>query len=124
LDISKSRHRLAHKIIKLSVCGQDSYRTFSGEEACANLTTVTTNEQSQYSDVWTPETAGTYDVKASWLGDESISSAESDVQSITVQDTPAPSVPLYIYMAAAGVAAIILAAMAFYFLRVKKPKPT
>jgi len=85
---------------------------------------VTTNEQSQYSDVWTPETAGTYDVKASWLGDESISSAESDVQSITVQDTPAPSVPLYIYMAVAGVAAIILAAMAFYFLRVKKPKPT
>ncbi len=96
----------------------------SGEEAWANLTTVTTNEQSQYSDVWTPETAGTYEVKASWLGDESVSSAESDVQSITVQETPAPGVPLYIYMAAAGVAAIILAAMAFYFLKVKKPKPT
>ena len=96
----------------------------SGEEEWTNLTTVATNEQSQYSDVWTPESAETYEVKASWPGDESLSYAESNVQSITVRETPAPGVPWYIYIAATGVAAIILAAMAFYFLKVKKPKST
>ena len=86
------------------------------------LTTVTTNENSQYSHVWTPETTGTYEVKASWLGDENTSPAESDVQPITVQEASGV-LPWYLYVAAAGVTAVIIATIAFYFLKIRKPKP-
>jgi len=95
----------------------------SGEVTWNNLTTMTTNEYSQYSYVWAPETAGAYEVKASWLGDETASPAESDVRTIKVQEPPS-GVPWYLYTAAAGVAAIIMAAAAVYFLRIRKPKPT
>jgi hypothetical protein len=90
------------------------------EEVWNNLTIVTTNESGQYSHVWAPETPGTYEVKASWPGDDTTSPAESNVQLITVQEPPS-STPSYIYIVAAGVAAIIVAA-AFYFLRSRKPK--
>jgi len=95
----------------------------SGEETWNNLTTVTTNEYSQYSYVWTPETAEIYEVKASWLGDEDTTPAESNVQTITVQEKPS-GIPWYLYIVAAGGAAIIIAAAAFYFLKIRKPKPT
>lgn len=49
------------------------------------LTTVLTNEKSQYSYVWTPPEAGTYDVKASWLGDANTLGAESTVETIAVE---------------------------------------
>ncbi len=81
-------------------------------EGWANLATVTTNEYSQYSFQWTPETADTYEVKTLWPGDENTSSAESDVHPITVQEPP-PSIPLYQYIVAivaAGMAAISIAA--------------
>jgi hypothetical protein len=93
------------------------------EEVWNNLTIVTTNESGQYSHVWAPETAGTYEVKASWLGDDRTSPAESNVQPITVQELPS-GIPVYLYavaIVAAGVAATVMAA-AFYFLRIRKPK--
>jgi hypothetical protein len=90
------------------------------EEVWDNLTIVTTNESGQYSHVWAPETPGTYEVKASWPGDDTTSPAESNVQLVTVQEPPS-STPSYMYIVAAGVAAIIVAA-AFYFLRSRKPK--
>ncbi|NIR87306.1 PEGA domain-containing protein [Candidatus Bathyarchaeota archaeon] len=96
----------------------------SDEETWTNLTTVITDENGRRSHDWTPETAGTYEVKAIWLGDENVSTAESDVQPITVEETPTPGIPWYIYMAAAAVVAIVMVAIAFYFLRIRKPKPT
>ncbi len=98
------------------------YRLSPGE-VWTNLTTATTNEYSQYSFQWTPETADTFEVKALWLGDENTLPAESDVQTITVQEPP-PSTPWNVYtvaIVAAGVIAILMAA-AFYFLRIRKPK--
>jgi len=89
-----------------------------GEEAWNDLTSVTTNENSQYSHAWTPETAGNYEVRASYLGDDTTSPAESDVQLITVQE--ASAIQWYLYVAAAGAVAIIIAA-AFYFLKIRKP---
>ena len=97
------------------------YRSAGG--SWSELATVTTDDNSQYSYVWTPKTAGTYEVKASWLGDENTSSAESDVQRITVQE-PSSSILWYLYIAAAGVAAIIMAAATVYFLKIRKPKHT
>ncbi len=92
-------------------------------EAWITLTTVTTNEYSQYSFQWTPETADTYEVKALWSGDENTSPAESDVQTITVQE-PTSGTPWNLYtvaIVAAGVIAIIMAA-AFYLLKIRKTK--
>jgi len=89
-----------------------------GEETWNTLTTATTNENSQYSHIWTPETAEIYEVKASWPGDDITSPAESNVQTIKVQE--ASAIPWYLYVAAAGVVAVIIAA-AFYFLRIRKP---
>ncbi len=92
-------------------------------EAWTTLTTVTTNQNGQYSFQWTPETADTYEVKALWPGDENTSPAESDVQAITVQEPPSGT-PWNLYtvvVVAAGAIAIIMAA-AFYLLRIRKTK--
>ncbi len=76
---------------------------------------------------------GTYTITASKTGYENasqhnilvVAGANTTVNfTLLVLKKPASSVPLYIYVTAAGVAAIIVAAVAFYFLRVKKTKPT
>ncbi len=95
----------------------------TGQGTWITLTTVTTDENSQYSHVWTVDTIGTYEVKASWLGDENTAPAESNVQTITVEEAPS-GVPWELYVAAAGVTAAIIAAIAFYFLKIRRPKPT
>ena len=43
---------------------------------------------------------------------------------VTVTVKEAPALDILLYVAAAGAAAIIIAAVAFYFLRIRKPKPT
>jgi len=48
------------------------------------LATATTNETSQYSYIWTPSDTGTYEVNASWLGDENTLAAESSIVAIEV----------------------------------------
>jgi len=95
----------------------------TGQGTWTILTTVTTDENSQYSHVWTVDTIGTYEVKASWLGDENTAPAGSNVQTITVEEAPS-GVPWELYVAAAGVTAAIIAAIAFYFLKIRRPKPT
>jgi len=95
----------------------------TGQGTWITLTTVTTDENSQYSHVWTVDTIGTYEVKASWLGDENTAPAESNVQTITVEEAPS-GIPWELYVAAAGVTAVIIAAIAFYFLKIRRPKPT
>ena len=95
----------------------------TGQGTWAILTTVTTDENSQYSHVWTVDTIGTFEVKASWLGDENTAPAGSNVQTITVEEAPS-GVPWELYVAAAGVTAAIIAAIAFYFLKIRRSKPT
>lgn len=55
-----------------------------GEETWNTLTTVTTDEDSQYSYTWTPATVGTYELKASWPGDANTLPAESSIIIIDV----------------------------------------
>ena len=93
----------------------------SGEETWSNLTAVQTNENSQYSHDWKPTTDGTYEVKASWAGDAGTFEAESDPQTIMVEEALGPGFFLY---AVAGIAiAIVAAAMILYFVKIRKPKP-
>jgi len=84
--------------------------------------TLTTNENSTYTYVWTPENSGAYHLKATWLGDNMTLSDESDILEINVREKP-QNILLY---AAVGAAAIVAAAaVAIYFLKIRKArKPT
>jgi len=82
---------------------------------------VTTDENSTYLYDWTPEETGTYEVIASWEGDENTLPSESEILTIKVKEAPS-NIVLY---AAAVVAIIIMAAtIGVYFLKVRKQKPT
>ncbi len=97
------------------------YRSTGGE--WDKLATVTTDNQGQYSYVWTLGTAGTYNVQARWEGDENILPDESDPQTITVQGpTPpqSPGIPLSIIAVAVVAIAIVTAGIAGYFLKARK----
>ena len=88
-----------------------------------NTLTVTATENGHYSYIWTPETAGIYEFKAKWLGDESTSPAESDEQTVTVKEPSPSDIPWYLFAAVAVVVAITIPTI-IYFLRIRKPKPT
>jgi len=103
--------------IRLSVNVTIQYR-LSGNETWNTLETVTTNENGTYSYNWKPETAGTYEVKASWEGDDDTLPGESETLTITVNQAQ-PNVFLYVL---AAVAIIAIAATAIYLLKFRKPK--
>jgi PKD repeat protein len=90
----------------------------SEEETWNNITTVTTDENSTYSYDWTPQSVGTYEIKASWEGDMYTLPSESGILTIMVSST-SPSVFLYVGAAAAAIAIV---AIAIYLLKFRKPK--
>jgi len=49
-----------------------------------NITAVKTNDNSEYSYVWGPPTAGTFEIKANWTGDATTAGAESSPVPVTV----------------------------------------
>lgn len=89
-------------------------------ETWDTLAIVITNGNSQYSYTWTPRASGTYEVKASWPGDESTLPDESDVQTITVHGEPLWN--LLPFVAAGVVAILAIVGIVLVLLRVKKPK--
>ncbi|MDH5375951.1 MAG: PKD domain-containing protein, partial [Candidatus Bathyarchaeota archaeon] len=64
-------------------------------------------------------TAGNYDVTLTVTDNDGL--AHTITKSITVREAPPPSIPWQLYVAAAGAAAIIIAAVTIYFLRIRKP---
>jgi hypothetical protein len=96
------------------------YRLSGGD--WATLANVTTDSNSDYAYVWTPDAAGTYEVKASWTGDKSIEGDESEppYPTLTVEEAPPPDgIDPYV-VAAVVVAVIIIAAIAIYFVKFRK----
>ena len=91
----------------------------SGETDWTTLANVTTQSDGNYSYPWEPETTGTYEVMASWLGDDITFGNESEVLTLTVKE--APGIPLEIVVAAV-VAIIIIAAIVVYFVKIRKPR--
>ena len=65
---------------------------------------------------------GTYNVTLTITDSEGLTDITYDI--VTVQEPPPSGIPWYLYMAPAGVIAIVVVAIAFYFLRIRKPKPT
>jgi hypothetical protein len=74
----------------------------------------------------TDVTPGNYTITAEAIlaGDEDTTDNTFTNVTVTVEETPPPGIPWYVYVAAGGAAAFIIAAVAFYFLKIKKPKPT
>jgi len=83
------------------------------------LDTVTTDQNGNYSYTWTPETAGTYEVKASWEGDQNTEGDESNVKTVTVKG--AEGIDPYIIVGVV-VAIIVIAAVVVYFVKIRKPE--
>jgi hypothetical protein len=86
----------------------------------ATLGTVTTDSDSKYSYTWTPTEKGTYQIKAKWEGDESAIGDESEAYTLTVKGAEA-GIPMEILAAAIAVI-IVIAAVAIYFLKFRKPE--
>jgi hypothetical protein len=88
-----------------------------GEETWSALATVTTEAGGTYSYSWAPTTTGTFAVRSSWAGNSETASNESEVFIVVVQEISPPSLFLYTTVGLA----IAIVAVAFYFLRIKKP---
>ena len=79
----------------------------SVDESNWHTLTITTNADGQFSYSWRPEEAGTYEVKASWEGDDKTLPNESDVQTLSVK-TPPTSISLYSIIETIMIAAVAL----------------
>jgi len=101
---------------KVGVTVTIRYRLAGG--SWETLGTTTTDSNSQYSHTWTPTQAGTYEIQASWAGDTTTDSDESDIQSIEVEPSPT-NIGIYLIGAAVAIAVI---ALIVYFLKFRKPK--
>jgi hypothetical protein len=86
-----------------------------GDGDWSEIATTTTNENGQYTYVWSPSQSGTYGLKATWQGDDNTKSAESETKSLTVQPQ-SPNIVLY----AAIVIVVIAVAVAIYLLKFRK----
>ena len=85
----------------------------------STLNTMTTDTHGKYEFMWTPDTAGTYEIQAIWQGDASTEACQSDAQTITVKEAEVPSIPIQ-YVIGALAAIIIMIAIVAYLLRVRK----
>ncbi len=89
----------------------------AGDTAWSLLTTVTTGAGGAYSYSWTPTTAGSFSVRSSWEGTNTLASSESEVTVVAVHETSPPSPFLYTTVGLA----IAVVAVAVYFWRIRKP---
>lgn len=93
----------------------------------SELRTVITSQTGYYSVSWVVTTAGTYEVKASWLGDTRTEGTESEVKTVTVQEGSSwlLEIPPYVTVAIAAIVGSIVGSIigAVVLMRVRKPKP-
>ena len=93
----------------------------SGETDWTFVANATTDSDGNYNYTWTPEEAGTYELKASWEGDDITLDDESDPPYPTLTVKGASGIPLEI-VAAAVVAIIVIIVIVVYFVKIRKPK--
>jgi len=84
------------------------------------LATVATNQNGNYSYVWETKKDGTYEVKASWSGDQNTEGSESLVRTLAVKEE-AGGIDIYT-VAAIVVGVVIVAAIVVYFVKIRKPE--
>ena len=93
----------------------------SGETDWTFLANATTDSNGNYNYTWTPETAGTYELKARWEGDDITFGNETDPPYPTLTVKAAAGIPLEIVVGAV-VAIIIIIAIVVYFVKIRKLK--
>jgi hypothetical protein len=87
------------------------------DELWMPLATIETDNQSNYSYIWTTTTLGTFNLKANWLGDENTYPAESETETVKIEPQP-NQVTLQIIILIAAMA--ILVATSLYFAKIRK----
>jgi len=103
---------------KADVDVEISYRLQGG--VWSELATTKTNSFSNYTYTWTTTVDGTFEIKTSWAGDEETNPAESEIKTVTVLPKSSSSIDFtLIIMLGAGIIAIIVIAMAVYFLKIR-----
>jgi len=99
-----------------------SYRLAGGNWAI--LQTLTTDIDGARTFTWTTSTRGSYELKASWSGDEDYAGAESSISTVEVTgEAPPPDQPGimdYLPYIVAAVAIVAAIGVAIYFLKFKK----
>lgn len=85
----------------------------------STLATITTDSNSNYSHTWTPQTAGTYEIRAGWDGDAETEGDVSDVKTLTVKGAAGIDP---IMLAAIAVVIILVIAVVVYFVKIRKPE--
>jgi hypothetical protein len=99
-----------------------SYRLAGGNWAI--LQTLTTDIDGARTFTWTTSTRGSYELKASWSGDEDFAGAESSISTVEVTGEAPPPNQLgimdYLPYIVAAVAMVAVIGIAIYFIKFKK----
>lgn len=90
-----------------------------GEQTWKALTNVTADNDGQYSFAWAPPSAATYEVRASWQGDQNTYSSESNTYTITVNEAPT-GLPIYVIIAAVAIVIIVAIGIAVYYMKTRR----
>jgi PKD repeat protein len=80
--------------------------------------TAVTDSSGAYSLAWAPQEKGTFELRATWSGDDNTNGSESGWETVTIREAPTDST-MY-YLAAGMVVAAVIAVAAVYFLRIRK----
>ncbi|MFX1441707.1 MAG: PKD domain-containing protein, partial [Promethearchaeota archaeon] len=88
----------------------------------ATIETVTTDSDGGYLYVWTPTTAGTYEMKVSWEGDENTLSCQNIGQLITTKLSVPAAFPLWIFAPVGGGISGVTAILVYLRRRKSKQK--
>ena len=96
------------------------YQRLEGVSVWSILSTVKTNQQSQYSYTWTTSSVGTYELKAGWQGDSVTSGDESDMRTVTVTAEEPTGGPDYLPYIIGAIVIVIIAIVVVYFLMRRK----
>lgn len=93
----------------------------NGATSWNTIAVVITYATGYYEYIWTPRTGGTYELRASWLGNE-ITPAANSTTALTVNASMAFPLEVIMY-AGAAIGVVIAVSVAIYFVRIRKPKP-
>jgi len=91
----------------------------SEETEWNTLWTVKTDSTGSYKYSWTPKTAGTYEVRAKWSGDQKTLSAESITKTVNIKEASRLPNNILLYVVA-GIAIIVVVGIAIYMLKLRK----
>jgi len=96
------------------------YTRLKGEQWAA-LPTVKTNNASNYEKVWTPSVAGTFELKASWQGDDNTIRADSTITTVVVSQVL--DVGIIIIWAIVIVILVAIVVIVVIYIRRRRSRP-